>query len=83
MRVGRAVTHLSALWGDGAMPSCFAFQSHGPAQAHQGPVGGPDPGVACRAPRDAQVSAGWVALVPAMAVRVLKASPRVWQSSER
>lgn len=47
------------------MPSSsFVFQSHGPAQALQGPVGGPDPGVACRAPRDAQVSAGWAALVP-------------------
>lgn len=51
-------TLLPALWGDGSVPSSFAIQSHGPAQAHQGPVGGPDPGVARRAPRDAQVSAG-------------------------
>ena len=43
---------------DGPAPSSFATQSHGPAQAHQGPVGGPDPGVACRTPWDAQVSAG-------------------------
>lgn len=43
---------------DGPAPSSFATQSHGPAQAHQGPVGGPHPGVARRAPRDAQVSAG-------------------------
>lgn len=46
-------------------------------------MGGPDPGVARRAPRDAQVSAGWAALVSVIAVRVLKASLRVWQSSER
>ena len=43
---------------DSPAPSSFANQSHGPAQAHQGPMGGPDPGVARRAPRDAQVSAG-------------------------
>ena len=35
----------------------FAFQSDGPAQTYQGPVGGPDPGVACGTPWDAQVSA--------------------------
>lgn len=49
---------LMALCGDSPLSSSFAIQSHGPAQAHQGPVGGPDPGVACGASRDAQVSAG-------------------------
>lgn len=37
----------------------LATQSHGPAQTHQGPVGGPDPGVARRTSWDAQVSAGF------------------------
>lgn len=66
---------LMALCGDHPVLSSFAIQSHGPAQAHQGPVGGPDPGVACRAPRDAQVSAGW--LLPLQRVALALTPDRV------
>lgn len=52
---------LMVLWGDSPVPSSFPLQSHGPAQADPGPVGGPNPGVARGAPRDAQVSAGLAA----------------------
>lgn len=48
--------HISALEGDGPASLLPETQSHGPAQAQQGPVGGPDPGVARGTPRDAQVS---------------------------
>lgn len=50
-------SHPTALEGDRPASLLPKTQSHGPAQAQQGPVGGPDPGVARRTPRDAQVSA--------------------------
>lgn len=52
------MAHISALEGDNSPASLLPnVQSHGPTQAQQGPVGGPDPGVARGTPRDAQVSA--------------------------
>lgn len=88
MSVLRELSPLTALWGDSAVSPSFATQGHGPAQAHQGPVGGPDPGVACRAPGHAQVSGGgWgrrsrLWFWHGTPVRVLQAVT-AWQSSER
>jgi hypothetical protein len=60
----------------------LATQSHGPAQTHQGPVGGPDPGVARRTPWDAQVSAGFSNLsssqgTPGSAFKVVSLRPKL------